>query len=94
MGWAGVPSVPLKFTLTTPRLIAGVSLVVADQLELGIAVSLFIMTWVESVTNLIRMSVSLFPSQIYRVSQKKRTFRTVLLHRPPNPPAFIHILAG
>ena len=31
---------------------------------------------------------------IYRVSQKKRTFRTVLLHRPPNPPASIHILAG
>ena len=30
--------------------------------------------------------------RIYRVSQKKRTFRTVLLHRPPNPPASILIL--
>ena len=76
MGWGGVPSVPLKFTLTTPRLIAGVSLVVADQLELGIAVSLFIMTWVESVTNLIRMSVSLFLTD------------QLLLSRPPQQGSF------
>ena len=60
MGWAGVPSVPLNFTLTTPHLLSGVSLVVADQPELGIAVSIFLMTWVQSVTNLVRISVSLF----------------------------------
>ena len=46
VGWGGVSSISLSFSLTSKSLLTGVSLVVANQQELGIGVGLLSFTGV------------------------------------------------